>query len=180
MSWKYYLPLFGLLFTFLMVVFNEHTLLILIYSSLIKFFLEVSVLLCYFMKSLPIPNSGACSLMWSSRHITTGNWFCVWCEGIRLIFWKYDYSTDPALFMKRIVSSALLCSVTCCKSRASLSVCLFCALDAVSLYVIWFSKNKDLWPFLHGSALEQICTIGITLFWAEHAEGVLPYPLSRS
>lgn len=78
----------------------------------IKFFPEVTVLLCYFMKSLPVPNSGACSLMWSSRHIIIGNWFCVWCEGIRFIFWKYDSSIDPVLFMKRVIFSSWLCSVT--------------------------------------------------------------------
>lgn len=55
--------------------------LVLNYSSLSNFSLTVCVLLCYFIKSLPVSNSGGYSLMWSSLHLTTWNWFCVWCEG---------------------------------------------------------------------------------------------------
>ena len=81
MQWKNYLPLFGLLFTLFMVTFHEQKFLVLNYSSLSNFSLTVCVLLCYFIKSLPVSNSGGYSLMWSSLHLTTWNWFCVWCEG---------------------------------------------------------------------------------------------------
>lgn len=167
MHWKYYFPLFGPLFTLLMVAFHEQKLLVLIYSSLSKFSLMVSVLLSYFIKSLPISNSDGHSLNVLVYKHTESILCMMWRDKIHILkIWLFNW---PSIFMKRTIFSSWLFRVTFLINQVNAYLWVCSVISTLSHHMIRFRKNKELLPLLPVNALEQICTIRITLFSAEHA-----------